>query len=481
MIQEQSFRPSGPLPPNRFPAVILVKDQWNDFGYRTLYRAFVFIAKKKAPVFLGMVKILQKGATSTKLPTAQRNLPRGFCSLGQSADYYTELRKLRAPLRVRILNALRDICHEPQIADEFAEDEGLRVSLLRESEAAALYNRACAGAATIATPIPPFTFTTQLPGSPAPHSIAFDFTRTSLVPDRVFALIGRNGSGKTQYLRRLADAVSGTVMDGSIGSFSPARPGFSAVVAVSYSAFDNFAVESARTVKGYAYCGLYSANGRPKDRRGLWRDIRADLKEIMHKQRESTWRDAIAPLLDGDRIAGLRLTHKKEEESLKDVRRMSESLSAGELFLLAMMSRIVSFLRPTSLIILDEPEMHLHPNAIGKLVHSMRLVAQRFNSQVLVATHSPIVLQQIPARYVRVLRRTVGGPEVSTLQEECFGQSLTSITESIFHSADEPPVFADWLRQLVAEHEPSEIESAFPLGLSFTARSYLQSVARNPK
>jgi ABC-type transport system involved in cytochrome c biogenesis ATPase subunit len=476
MIREQSYRRSGPLPPDRFPAVVLVKDGWNDFGRRTLYSAFVFISKTKDPVSLGMVKILQRGKISTELPKAPQKLPEEFCSLGQSVEYYTQLRELRESLRVRILTALRDICHTPAIADAFADDEGLRVSLLRESEAAALFNRARAGDTTVTGSIPSFTFTSQLPGASAPHSIDFDFNPAPLVPDRVFALIGKNGSGKTQYLRRLADAVSGTEVDESKGTFEPARPGFSTVVAVSYSAFDDFAVESARTAKGYAYCGLYNTKGRPKTRKELWRDTRADLKEIMEQNREATWRDAIASLLDDDRVARLQLAHGDEDESLKNVRELTWSLSAGELFLLAMMSRIIGFVRPTSLIILDEPEMHLHPNAIGKLVHALRLVALRFDSQVVVATHSPIVLQQIPARYVRVLRRTVGGPEVTMLQEECFGQNLTSLTESIFHSADEPPVFAQWLRGLVATHDRRRIEEAFPLGLSFTARSYLQSV-----
>ncbi len=478
MLHLQSYRRDGPSSPDKLPAIVLVKDGWNDFGYRTLFSAYLFTTKTSDPVSLGMVKILERGKISTDLPKYTPKLSDAFCSLGQTSSYYDSLLELREPLRLRILKALRDVCHAPAVAESFKDDEGFRISLLRESEAAAMYERARTGEPPDTANLPSFRFTSHLPGASTPHSIDFDFSRAPLVPNRVFAIIGKNGSGKTQYLRRLADSASGTDVDDPKGTFEPSRPGFSTVVAVSYSAFDDFTAESARTAKGYAYCGLYGPKGRPKTRRELWRDTRADLKEIMQQGREATWRDAIAALFDDDRASGFKLANDDEGKSLKAVRETSATLSAGELFLLAMMSRIIGFVRPTSLIILDEPEMHLHPNAIGKLVHAIRLVATRFQSQVILATHSPIVLQQIPARYVRVLRRTLAGPEVSLLQEESFGQNLTALTESIFHSADEPPVFATWLRQQTESHPPEVIEAAFPLGLSFTARSYIQSLAR---
>lgn len=42
MIRVQSYEPRGSHSPDQYPAVVLVKDRWNDFGRRALYTAFVF-------------------------------------------------------------------------------------------------------------------------------------------------------------------------------------------------------------------------------------------------------------------------------------------------------------------------------------------------------------------------------------------------------------------------------------------------------
>ena len=50
----------------------------------------------------------------------------------------------------------------------------------------------------------------------------------------------------------------------------------------------------------------------------------------------------------------------------------------------------------SSLLLFDEPEISLHPWAISVLAEAMKLASSEWNNQVLVATHSPVLISQFP-------------------------------------------------------------------------------------
>lgn len=475
-IYTQTFRKQGPKVPSETPSLVLVIDNWNDFGFQTLFNAFYFSKRDAEPVELGQVKVLQRGKSRTKIEDGIAKLPDEYCSLGQTAEYYAHVQKLSPKRRSGILTALRDIRHRPSIAHRFEEDPGFKTSLLRENEALRLYEEAAAGRPSDLGTVDYFTFRTSLPNARHPHEVDFDFREHDMLPNRVLALIGKNGTGKTHFLRRLADVASRTEVEAKVGQFVGGRPRFRKVVAVSYSAFDDFTRESQSTAKGYAYCGLYHRNGRVKSRGELWKEALADVKRIGAAGRKELWERALDSLLGKTRLEAIADEESAGAEDEIPVR--EQSLSSGELFLLAMMSRLVSIVRTESLVVMDEPEMHLHPNAIGDLVRTMRLVAEEFSSFVIIATHSPLVLQQIPSRYVRVLQRIGNTTTCTRLDLESFGENLTTLTESVFHAADEPRPYLEQLEEMVRDHSLEEIEEAFDGRLSFNARSFARSFKR---
>ena len=68
------------------------------------------------------------------------------------------------------------------------------------------------------------------------------------LPRRIIALIGRNGSGKSTLLSRIARVAFSSPSDRmqpeiqALGAFEPGSIGFIKIIAISYSAFDNFIV-----------------------------------------------------------------------------------------------------------------------------------------------------------------------------------------------------------------------------------------------
>ena len=96
-----------------------------------------------------------------------------------------------------------------------------------------------------------------------------------------------------------------------------------------------------------------------------------------------------------------------------------------------MLSELIAQIRTNSLILFDEPETHLHPNAITELMNSLLDLVKRYDSFCIIATHSPIVIQSLQSRDVLVVVREENDISVRNLEKESFGENLTVITEDI--------------------------------------------------
>ena len=78
------------------------------------------------------------------------------------------------------------------------------------------------------------------------------------------------------------------------------------------------------------------------------------------------------------------------------------------------------------------PETHLHPNAIYQLISILYEILNKTNSYAILATHSPIIIQQIPSRYVRILSEIDNHITIKQPSLETFGENLTTLTNEIF-------------------------------------------------
>ena len=53
-----------------------------------------------------------------------------------------------------------------------------------------------------------------------------------------------------------------------------------------------------------------------------------------------------------------------------------------------------------SIIIFDEPETSLHPHAISVFAEAVKNATVEWNKQIMIATHSPVLLSQFPAKSI---------------------------------------------------------------------------------
>jgi hypothetical protein len=255
----------------QYPTAVLLRDNWNDYGYNTMFSVRLHLSHDRS-LDLENVKILQQAQESglTPLPRSFEALDEDYCSLGQAFTYYEALHSAGPDIYRPYLEALRDAAYLPDVLAKFEEEDGFETSLLRFDgarralkDAISLFERAPGAEEEPATSL---DFAYQLPGMDEP--ITFSFGQGDGLPDRLCVVIGYNGAGKTHLLGELAHVAYADEREAASppfvrrhGHYVGDRPEFGAVLAVSYSAFDTFALPGAEgshrvAARNYTYCGL---------------------------------------------------------------------------------------------------------------------------------------------------------------------------------------------------------------------------------
>jgi predicted ATPase len=111
-------------------------------------------------------------------------------------------------------------------------------------------------------------------------------------------------------------------------------------------------------------------------------------------------------------------TLELEIELLNGVRVGARQMSEGLLYFLAFAA--IRHLDPPSLLLVEEPENGLHPARIREVVRMLRTIAEEMGTQVVMATHSPLVVNELKPEEVTVVTRP-------SLEE---GTKLTPIKET---------------------------------------------------
>ncbi len=92
-----------------------------------------------------------------------------------------------------------------------------------------------------------------------------------------------------------------------------------------------------------------------------------------------------------------------EAELANGTRVMADRMSEGLLYYLAFTA--LRYLDPVSLILVEEPENGLHPARIAEVIKVLRAVVQESGAQVVMATHSPLVVNELEPDEVTLVTR----------------------------------------------------------------------------
>jgi predicted ATPase len=459
-----------------FPFFTLTRDTWDDYGRKTLFTLWIY-KSTSVRTSLGKIKIISNDESHydsngyVLIPAPFTTLPETYCSLGQDLEFYNRVASNLDNESAQLLDSLNDLATNPGLVDEFDHLNVYTSSLIRFSEAEKSLKR---GLNTLQrTSFDEefdFNFSCRIGNADTEHDANFKFIKNTELPNRVMAIVGGNGTGKTQYLSKLSLALSG---EEAHGTFAPSRPLFNKIIAVSYSAFDKFKRPRTKKTFSYKYCGLKDDSGfmTPKKLENIYKQA---CDRIVKSSRVAHWNAVLSIIIDPPILNNIYEDLFVNELYSKVAHNSEGTLSSGQSILMYVITEIIANIRDDSLILFDEPEMHLHPNAISKLIIMLNHLLKNFNSYAILATHSPIILQEIPSINVRVFERTGNTPNVRNLDIETFGENLTTITKSVFETINTEQNYKKVLKLLATKHSFDSIQEMFSGRLSLNAEIYLK-------
>lgn len=463
-----------PSPEWKYPSIILTQTSWNDNGYYTSFNCFYYKDIETRTAF-GQVKILMEGEKYTRIPKEFTKLSDSFISLGQSARYYDTIRDELPFDPEQVLLALNDCTFDTRLNYRFFNEAGFRMSLLRSSEAEKLFrtnndNLLLLGVQRESKDFK-FSFSFKLPNALKMHEVDFCFTKNDPLPNRFFCLIGKNGTGKTKYLSQLAKKLANNNEE---GLFYPERPIFSQIKAISFSLFDNFGIPQKQDIN-YELISLKDKDGifdSERNNKELWNSYRELIKD---RDRKNLWYNILNSALDLENIDVH--TDAFDATTLSDFTAIIDNIfSSGQKITFHCFTRLLATIDDGSIILFDEPETHLHPNIVGRILNGLNIVLHQYNSFCIIATHSPVILQEIPSKFIRVFQRQGNMPLIFPPTIECFGENLTTISNSIFDVDKEEEIYKHTFRNLAQEKTFDQILELFENRLSLNAQLYLKTI-----
>lgn len=338
----------------------------------------------------------------------------------------------------------------------------------------------------------PFSFSTKLQGFQNKHTIGFPYHEIDSIPDRIHCLIGVNGVGKTRYLNNLVLGIMAKLnstlpgdqqsefYDSNNNSVSALKigmeesewfelPTYSRVIA--YSSDHGNILPRRTNLTGpldYQYfdIGLDSSESLPRLLVDIIRDdadlIGAEsrfalLNKILQKVIPSA--QLLVPILQGatnssyiideggNQWVGINKIQGGEMRTLEILGQIDFSrdlafrvdnnlatpLSSGQKMYFRFATHFLTSASQGTIVLIDEPETHLHPNLVTEFMNLLYMVLEATSSVALIATHSAYVVREVPSHCVHVIKAdssknvSVEGVYMNTL-----GASVTALSNSVF-------------------------------------------------
>lgn len=448
----------APNAPTEAVPVRIRRKSSDDDGFGTTFELDIFVQRWRK---VGVLKVAAKGmipgdstheerksrVNYTRLPDDFAELPDTYFSLGADPHYYEKLVELLGTEGSRhLLEAMRDVAIVPGLFTEVSNEPVLEASLMKSTSTQSFdrYRRLINGDRSRDG----FELRYVLNGGdPKRSTMDFAVDRTRRLPSNVHVIIGSNGTGKTTTLGniRAAFEASETLAQGGASVSLSDREQIAGLLSISFSAFDTFPAMDRSRDEQLRFRSTNIRLPRISHSRSSVSRVDEELEAAREREREIgdyVREEVLGCLVERpDRLLSAYRLLKDSDLVLAshaiDTRRGLRKLNFGELssghkIALLTVASLVRYTEDRTLVLLDEPESHLHPPLLGAVARALSALMSEVNGLAIVATHSPVVLQEVPRRCAWIMWSAGGRSYVEQPPIETLGANLGVLTREVF-------------------------------------------------
>lgn len=437
---------------------------WNDHGFYTHYNLYFTykMNENEEPFKLGRVLIVDPKRSELKnkdepyrneidIEGMISSLGENYVSLGYSKQYYLQLHlynKKFPGLTEFIKENLHDMVLNETV-DRYKDFEFFKTSFTRAFSVHMIENvfpRIVRTGNEKKNYYLNFGFDSKTFNG----EITVDTRVDAVLPNNVYAVIGNNGVGKTRLLKKIIRKLNGTdyktksegehydinkILLLSMSSFDNHKKYISRNDDIEYVGIINYDNKSSLKTSEVLLSELYEFLRRIRSDDYKEEELAYVLDELMFKL-DSFLRDFIV-----DKILDYKMDNRQQEDEstknnfLNSLKDDFEKLSSGQINLLYMTFSLIAIVEEDMFAVIDEPELYLHPLYIMGYINLLNYIFERRNAIAFIATHSPLIIQQIPTQCVYKISFDVSEDKrmIKSIDFPCFGENLNIINDRIFN------------------------------------------------
>lgn len=152
-------------------------------------------------------------------------------------------------------------------------------------------------------------------------------------------------------------------------------------------------------------------------------------------------------------------------------------LSSGEISFIKFCAQVCLYIENGTLLLIDEPETHLHPSFINKFMALLDNLLEMTGSSAIIATHSVYLVREVFKEQVTILKRRDDGVVVSEKPRlSTFGANIGNISYFVFGES-EPTQLLKKVRSKIKRKKMtwSDVESKYSNDLSVNVLTSLRN------
>ncbi|MHA4046025.1 AAA family ATPase [Bacillus cereus] len=125
-----------------------------------------------------------------------------------------------------------------------------------------------------------------------------------------------------------------------------------------------------------------------------------------------------------------------------------KNFSSGELSMFFRFFKLIDNMVDESIVLIDEPETHLHPRWIQKYIKILSDIFGHYCCHFIIATHSPLIVSDVSSECIIGLKQNNNNVEQFKIDEQTLGISYKEVLREVFHVDD---IYSDYTKKFYNE------------------------------